>query len=370
MSFPKFHGANSGEQEEYLQIYNEKRKLINAALSSVLDDIANINQFKHHMIQDWLRILRQYIEGGGKRFRPVLAVLAYEAIRGEEPSFDVLKAISTLELMHVATLIHDDIIDHDELRRGEPSFHIRYKNKAEDEKRPDPYDYGTAVGLIAGDAVYSFAFYLLSVASSFTHRTRVYAIHEIVSGMISIVAGAFRELEFVGKKISEEEYLSMIEDKTSALFVAAISLGGHLAEANDKQIQSLRHFALKLGNIFQIVDDYLGVFGDSEVTGKPNDGDIREGKNTLLVVRSYEMGDPESLEALDQLLGDDNIDELGIKRVREIFSKIGAKQSVQQTVLELYLDIVQILDNADPPFTQNGKRLLKMITQLVSYRVR
>lgn len=204
---------------------------------------------------------------GGKRLRPFVTVMCGRMLRApEEPLY--LAAVG-VELLHNFTLVHDDIMDRDEYRRGHPTVHKVY---------------GEAVAILAGDLLFAKAFEAASLAEKMSGSTGV--VHKLVEAAIKLDQGQFLDVSFESQEnVSIQQYLEMIELKTGALFEAAAVIGGILGGLRDNEkISALAAYGRNLGLCFQIRDDYLGVFGDPSKTGKPVGSDIRRGKKTAVTL--------------------------------------------------------------------------------------
>jgi len=199
------------------------------------------------------------VSSGGKRVRPALVLLAFLAANGEKIRH-VIPAAAAIEVIHTATLIHDDISDHSEKRRGKPSAHVSF---------------GVARSLIAAD-------YLMTAAFKLVGDYGVEALRTINTACMSMAIGEIQDLRrSADTSITEEEYLEIVERKTGALFEAGVRLGVMLAGADPKQVRAFGAYGRHVGTAFQIVDDVLDVSRDAKALGKPVGKDLREGKVTV-----------------------------------------------------------------------------------------
>ena len=205
---------------------------------------------------------RHVIRSGGKRLRPKIVLLGYKAIGGHEIS-QVVPLAAAVELLHAASLVHDDINDCSELRRGSETVNIRY---------------GSDLALLVGDFVF---IKFLNLLSAFDPM----AIQILASCCTAIVEGETRQMLSAGDtSITEADYLSIVSQKTAALFAACAELGGHAAGGMDKQIDALRAYGFNVGIAFQIRDDTLDLMGSADQLGKPTAQDIEQGKMSLAVI--------------------------------------------------------------------------------------
>jgi len=233
---------------------------------------------------------------GGKRLRPVIAYLSCEAVGG-----DGLKAIPfavALELIHTFTLIHDDIMDKDEMRRGMEAVHKKF---------------GENIAILAGDTLFAKAFEIISsmkdaeIVKKLTKNAALMS-KEICEGQAMDIT--FERMEYV----EEREWLNMIEKKTARMFENASMGGAIVGNGNEKEIKALQNYGLNLGMAFQIWDDCIDIIGKN--TGKPVGSDIREGKKTLMYLHAYKNTDKKWLEEYGK--------EANVEKIIKIFEDAGS----------------------------------------------
>ncbi|MDR2944865.1 MAG: polyprenyl synthetase family protein [Methanosarcinales archaeon] len=216
---------------------------------------------------------RHIVKAGGKRLRPAVLLASAEAVGGSLQN--AVPAAVAIELMHTFTLVHDDIMDNDPVRRGLPAVHTVW---------------GEAGGILAGDTLYSKAIEIITEADSDPARLLK------ASGILSktcaeVCEGQWLDIDFEKRSsVSAEEYLEMIEKKTAILFGAAAQIGAIIGGADSQVDQALYNFGRLTGLGFQIYDDVLDLVTPEEVLGKRQGSDIFEGKRTLLMIRAAEKG--------------------------------------------------------------------------------
>lgn len=205
---------------------------------------------------------------GGKRLRPFLVMKSCEIVGGDVNY--VIPAAIAIEVLHNFTLIHDDIMDNDLLRRGVPTVHTIW---------------GIPMAILAGDLLFAKAFHiLLSMKGDYEKIVKVAEI--LAKTTITISEGQSMDMSFERKNnVSEEEYMTMIYKKTGALFEASAKIGAILGGGSEEMVEALGNYGKNLGIGFQIFDDYLGLISKEEILGKPIGSDIREGKKTLFVIK-------------------------------------------------------------------------------------
>ncbi|MBN1584400.1 MAG: polyprenyl synthetase family protein [Anaerolineae bacterium] len=205
---------------------------------------------------------RHVIRSGGKRLRPKIVLLGYKAIGGHELTH-VVPLAAAVELLHAASLVHDDINDRSELRRGSETVSVRW---------------GSDLALLVGDFVF---IKFLSLLSTFDPRS----IQILADCCTAVVEGETRQILSIGDtNMTESDYLSIVSQKTASLFAACAELGGLAAGGSGEQIQALREYGLNIGMAFQIRDDTLDLKGSVDQLGKPTAQDIEQGKMSLAVI--------------------------------------------------------------------------------------
>lgn len=217
--------------------------------------------------------MRHLPDAGGKRLRPLALLLSAQAVGGK-PEF-LLPAAIALEMIHNFTLIHDDIMDEAEIRRGIQTVHKKW---------------GVPKAIIAGDALFSKAIEVLSLSNSEPSQI-VESIKLLSHSIVEICEGQWMDMDFQERKdVTEEEYLQMVEKKTAVLFAAALKIGAILSGANEKISNALWDFGRLAGMGFQIYDDVIDLVTPEEILGKIQGGDIIEGKKTLIIINAYSNG--------------------------------------------------------------------------------
>jgi geranylgeranyl diphosphate synthase type II len=241
---------------------------------------------------------RYLLEAGGKRIRPALCLMAAEMFNGINA--DSYNAAMAVELFHNFTLIHDDIMDKAPLRRGKLTVHEKY---------------GLTTGILSGDVMGIFSYHCLGKVNPL-HLPRVFTIFNKTA--IEVCEGQQWDMDFEEKdEVSIDEYLKMIELKTSVLLAASLEMGAILSGASDEDAHHLYEFGKNLGIAFQLQDDYLDTFGSEEKIGKKPGGDIRANKKTFLMLKSRELASEGALMVMDELI--QKQEEEKIEGIRKIY---------------------------------------------------
>lgn len=265
----------------------------------------------------------------GKMLRGGLTQLGY-SLFSDEFSEDAVAAGACLELLQSALLIHDDIMDRDKTRRNKPSIYYRYNNRAADLKISDPYHTGQSMGICAGDIAF---FTGIDMLSDMNGPPPLYKkIVEICSREMMLVGMAQMEDVFTGtvKTMAEaEDIFELYRLKTGRYtFSLPLSLGATLAEAEEEKILKLCSIGEKMGIVFQIKDDELGLFSSEEVLGKPIGGDIREGKKTIFMNLLHQKADLNDRSRLEAALGNPDAAEDDVNFIRGLIDKYRIRDDV------------------------------------------
>jgi octaprenyl-diphosphate synthase len=224
-------------------------------------------------------------EGGGKRIRPALLLLAAKSLGYQQSGAGtaIARLGAVVEMIHTATLVHDDIIDEADTRRGRPSANTTW---------------GNSKCVLAGDWLYMQAFRVALDERNFK------ILDLLISLTQQMVEGEMLQAEKLGASIGEHEYYDLIYRKTACLFRVSMRLGAVLAGASEDHEHQMGDYGRSLGLAFQIVDDVLDLTASEETLGKPVASDLREGKATLAVIHSLENGAPEERTAIENVLAD------------------------------------------------------------------
>ena len=270
--------------------------LPNAIGADLITSIREVKPLVEQRIESSLRASRHprladammhLIEGGGKRMRATLPWLVAKAV-GDTHS-GLLDIGAAIETVHNFTLVHDDIMDDDEVRRGRNAVHIEY-------------DMPTAIN--AGDAMLAIAFERLVQAENLDPHDVAPLVNRIAWMVRRVSEGQQLDIEFEDRlNVSEEDYLEMIEGKTAVMFLTCAEIGARVSGADDEVIQLMAQWGLAVGLCFQLMDDLIDVLSDSATLGKPAGSDVAQGKRTLMVIHALQQPDSEAKEILLKVLG-------------------------------------------------------------------
>lgn len=285
------------------------------------------------------------LDGSGKRIRPLLLLLSCKTLGGR---LDVCwEAAVAVELLHNFTLVHDDIMDEDDTRRGRATVHKKWDSD---------------VALLAGDGLVALSFYMLSKTPS----PRLAQIAQIfTNGLLELCEGQALDIDFETRDVTTDEYLTMIRKKTACLLEMSASIGAVLADGDQKQVRMLGEFAGAMGHAFQIQDDLLDITSDERKLGKTFGSDVKRKKQTYLLIHALNHADADSRKRLRALLDDGEITHRHLMEVKNIFERTGSIKAARTTVDAYVSSAQRILDDLQ---TTHGKEFLQHFLHYISKR--
>lgn len=282
---------------------------------------------------------------GGKRIRPVLLLMAHELF--EEIHEDTWHAADALELFHNFTLLHDDVMDDSNVRRGQQTVHKRN-------------DVNTAI--LSGDAMLIKAY---DYINKITKDKQAHILSMFNKTALEVCEGQQYDMDFEKRNdVTIEEYLHMITLKTSVLLACSLYLGGYLGGASAYNTHQLYEFGKYLGIAFQIQDDYLDCYGNSEKFGKKIGGDIRKNKKTFLLIKALESADAKNKAIIHELLLSPTDDK--VEKMLQVYEDTGAKKWTEQLKQEYSGKALQALEKV--VVTQDRKNKLIELSDYLLHR--
>lgn len=268
---------------------------------------------------------------GGKRIRPALVILACDLFTGAvEPA--LLPAMA-IEVFHNFTLLHDDIMDRSELRRGSPTVHVKYNEN---------------VAILSGDVMSILASRLMNKAPGVVLNV----VHDVFTRTaMQVCEGQQMDMNFEElTSVSEEEYLTMIELKTAVLIAASLKIGAILGGSSQRDAEDLYEFGRNLGLAFQLQDDLLDTYGDPVVTGKKQGTDIVDNKKTFLVIQALDTASDTQKKELLLWLKEKNFDpQEKIGAIITIFNALNVKEITEKRIRDYYQEALHNLENLNRP---------------------
>ena len=258
--------------------------------------------------------IKYIMEDGGKRLRPVLALLAYNLYRDDVEK--ILKSVIGIEIFHNYTLLHDDVMDDAELRRGRQTVHKKWNSN---------------VAILSGDAAAITAYRMIESVDDEYLRRVIDGFNQVA---MDVCKGQQYDMEFETRDdVTEQEYIDMIYLKTSVLIAGSIRHGALVAGAPEHEYNALYDFGGYLGLVFQLQDDYLDVYGDVAEFGKKIGGDILSNKKTYMLIKALELASPEDKALLKEWIAKKEFDpQEKIKAVTEIYNRTGIKEVVMSKI--------------------------------------
>lgn len=258
------------------------------------------------------------IVNGGKRLRPYMVIRSCQILGGK--SSTAMIAASAVEMVHNFTLVHDDIMDNDEMRHGVPTVHKKF---------------GMPIAILAGDVLFSKAFQIIS-ESKLSPNANTHLISRLAKACVDVCEGQLLDIKMADEKRipTEAEYITMIGKKTAALFDVSCAMGAICATNKPKDISNLSAFGRNLGIAFQITDDLIGVMGDPKVTKKPVGNDLREGKKSLPILMAIKLAKGNERKIILKAFGNSKISKKDLNKAVEVIRSLGIEEKVRNQALK------------------------------------
>ena len=258
------------------------------------------------------------IVNGGKRLRPYMVIRSCQILGGK--SSNAMISASAVEMVHNFTLVHDDIMDNDEMRHGVPTVHKKF---------------GMPIAILAGDVLFSKAFQIIS-ESKLSPNATTHLISRLAKACVDVCEGQLLDIKMADeKKIpTQAEYITMISKKTAALFDVSCAMGAICATNKPKDIVNLSAFGRNLGIAFQITDDLIGVMGDSKVTKKPVGNDLREGKKSLPILMAIKLAKNNERKIILRAFGNSKVSKSDLNKAVEVIRSLGIEDKVRNQALK------------------------------------
>lgn len=317
-------------------------------LKDELDHANSISPFLKTLIENSIEISKS-----GKRLRGAFLHKAYTMFGGDNLE-EILKVTAFPEIIHSYLLIHDDIMDSADLRRGIPTIHKIYKDIHKATKlKSESLHFGEGIAICAGDILCHLGSRILT-ESNFNAENKIKALNIFHRKITDVGYGqVLDEYNEVKSKVTEEDILTVHLYKTAYYtYELPLLVGAILAGATDDQLKVLTKYSIPAGIAFQIQDDILGMFGSEEKTGKPVDSDLKEGKFTLLITESFKNANSKDKEFLQSVLGNTNITEADFKRAQQIIIDSVALEYSRQKAISLVTEAKKELEVGLKAFEQ------------------
>ena len=311
--------------------------------------------------------MTSFLLDSGKRLRPLFAYAGFAAAGGSVEK-SAIRAMAALELLQACALIHDDLMDGSDTRRGKPSIH-RHFESVHVQEQLDGFapQYGLSAAVLLGDLALVWSDQMLNTAGLTTEQfARVLPFYNEMR--VELMAGQFLDIhEQTQKNTSVDRSMKIARYKSGKYTIERpLHLGAAMTPSSKEVTDALSAYGLPLGEAFQLRDDLLGVFGDPSVTGKPAGDDLREGKRTVLIAMTHERQSPAQLEICKKYFGKPDIDAEGVAILQDIIESTGARSELEATIDRL---TDQSLTAAQSQvFTDDGKALLVELANIATKR--
>ncbi|MFF3453733.1 polyprenyl synthetase family protein [Streptomyces sp. NPDC002730] len=344
------------------------RRAVDTTLEDFLEHKAQT--IAHPCLLPLIGQLRDFLAAGGKRIRPLLCCCGWYAAGGTGETGPMLRAAAALELFHAFALIHDDVMDDSDTRRGRPTVHRSLTTQYLDRRdQRDAGRFGVSGAILLGDLALVWSDELLHTGG--LPRGRQRAARPVLEAMrTEVMIGQYLDLLATGFLSADvDATLAVIRYKTAKYTVERpLQLGAALAGADREQLAACTAFGLPIGEAFQLRDDVLGIFGDPTVTGKSRLDDLRDGKCTTLVALALREADPAQDARLRALVGDPQLDEHGAAEARGLLVATGALTAVEEMIADRLRTGLEVLEQSplDPAGTTALRQLAEQATRRTS----
>ncbi|MFH1751780.1 MAG: polyprenyl synthetase family protein [archaeon] len=302
--------------------------------------------------------LKEYLLRSAKRFRPIAVIMGFKAVGGK-PEKNILLPSLSVECLHNASLVADDIIDEDSFRRGGPASHTVLRNWFLKLHGSKPYKgtifsdtsvrFGTSMSVLGSYILVSFANSAI-IESKFKPELKIQALDVLEKSFRALNVGEIQDMVFEYlENVSEKEYLDMVEKKTAVLLSASFQIGAILGEGTESQINALKEFSLKSASAFQIQDDLLDL---TKAKGHDIGSDIKTGKKTLLVIKALELSEGKNKELLRKTIGNHKASDFDLQKVINLMQELGVLDYVKNLAEKKILESKKALTKAKPAFKE------------------
>lgn len=304
----------------------------------------------------------------GKRLRAQFCMWGSYGVTGGELTAGVAEMAAAIELFHFAALVHDDLMDNSDTRRGLPTMHRRFTAEhARQQRLGDGDEHGSAAAILVGDMCLSWSDDLSAMATDTLDPRSRRAVRAIWSQMRDeAYAGQYLDMLSQTEAAISRRRADLVLRLKSAKYTIShpLRLGGAIAGADDTLLHLYDQIGLTAGEAFQLRDDLLGVFGDPQITGKPAIDDVREGKRTLLMAVAEARGDRTQKDVLRRSLGNPELTDADLEAVRSVLTETGADHAIESRISELTSQAMDVVD-ALPVDTVTRQALTNLIEKCV-----
>ncbi len=374
-----------------LEELKEKREFVNQKLEEFFQGKkTQFNSEPQRLIFD---IVYDYTMRGGKRIRPATMIVLYEKTKGKVDETILAPALA-IELLQNSSIMQDDVIDEDVIRRGGPTAHVMaadyYMSHNSLEGMMDSYkeakkwmskeglvdlfieyknlaNFGRAFGILGGDLLLDWAFDVL-INADMPSDKKIFAIQKLAELYETLIKGESDDVGMAITKGGIDDYLHMVDEKTGALFMYPMEIAGVMSDLDKETVDNLVQWAKYAFRAFQIRDDILGAFGDEKVTGKPVGSDLREGKWTPLVIYTLELASDDEKEEFLKVLGNRVAGKRDVLKAQELMKKVGALDASQKLAEEMGQKALEYLEKAKTGLNEETYQFMKELTDYILKR--
>jgi geranylgeranyl pyrophosphate synthase len=341
------------------------RQIVQSTLTEQISSAAHT-----HMTDTWQQDFARRLAAfatAGKLIRGCLLCFSYEIFTGQPANTQIVQAAAALELIHSALLIHDDIMDNDDLRRGKSSIHKQYRDIGRQESVRDPSQFGLNIALGGADMALFLALNTLHGLDLKPAKSQE-LIGLFTSRLVSVCLGQLQDVYFDAHpgKPSKQELLQLMENKTASYTLALpLEAGAILADADKATQRALREFGKATGTIFQIRDDELGLMGKEKTIGKPVGSDIAEDKKTLLQYYLFKACSPAERKKIHSIYGNSNMRPSDITYIQDVIHARGVLRLIDHDITRLKERAVIHLDKLaiDTAYTNELQELINFCAE-------
>ena len=345
------------------------KEIRNSINQELLNFVAAENKYLNEIGSELAPVataMERFLLDSGKRLRPLFAYLGFLGT-GRKPTIEILRACASLELVHVCALMHDDVMDASDTRRGAPSIHRAFEAMHKDAKLSGSSEqFGISSAILLGDLALVWSAKMLH-QSGIDGATLIRALPMYDEMRVELMAGQYLDVyEQALASESVERSLKVARYKSGKYTIERpLHFGAALGSGNQNLFKAYSNYGLPLGEAFQLRDDILGIFGDPQETGKPAGDDLREGKRTVLLAKVMELADAGQKAEISSTLGNQNLEIAQVNKVREIFIATGSLSQVEELISTLTSSAQSALEHGeiDPMAKSALTQLLTIVTQ-------
>ena len=364
-----FHSGSGYPYAVSFSATNDLKEIRNLVNQELLNFVAVENKYLNEIASELAPVataMERFLLDSGKRLRPLFAYIGFLGT-GSKPSVEILRACAALELVHVCALMHDDVMDASDTRRGAPAIHKEFEALHNEQKFSGSSEqFGISAAILLGDLALVWSAKMLH-QSGVDNELMIRSFPMYDEMRVELMAGQFLDIyEQAFASESVERSLKVARFKSGKYTIERpLHFGAALGGANQILFKTYSDYGLPLGEAFQLRDDVLGIFGNPDETGKPAGDDLREGKRTVLLAKTMELADEKSKAVIKSALGNPRLTLEDVTAIREIIIGCGALAEVEDLISSLTSSAHSALERGEiEPVAQVAlMQLLTIVTQ-------